>query len=214
MHRQGLLLTQLPRPPAGAREDQSVGENSVLDATVTSVGSGLDEASSLRAQLAALNEKFKVLEAKQSSQPAPAEDAIAAAEATDVVCPDGDAEPAMAERSTETSDPVASPSTPVPEETTVPSIAENLAVRASDGNIIRGLEDVDGVLTQSDDRPSAPDVDVDQEEELVDLGDAEAADYTSSENSDRAEFEEREEDELVILEAEDQPTGGASTPYH
>ena len=56
MHRQGLLLTQLPRPPAGAREDQSVGEDSVLDATVTSVGSGLDEASSLRAQLAALNE--------------------------------------------------------------------------------------------------------------------------------------------------------------
>ena len=177
MHGQGLHLTQFPRPPAGEREVQSAGEDSVLDATGTSVGSGLDEASALRAQLAALNEKVKVLEARRSCHPPLAVDAIAAAEATDVVCPDGDLEPAIADRSTGTSDPVASPSPPIPEESTVPSVTENLTVRASDGNVIRGLEDVDGVLTQSDDRPSSPDVDVDQEEELVDLCDPKAADY-------------------------------------
>ena len=86
-----------------------------------------------------------MLEAKQSSQTAPAEDAIAAAEATDVVCPDEVFVPAVANQPTGASDPVASPSPPIPEEPTVPSVTENLTVRASDGNVIRGLEDVDGV---------------------------------------------------------------------
>ena len=71
-----------------------------------------------------MNEKVKVLEARRSSHPPLAVDTIAAAEATDVVCPDGDLEPAIAERSTGTSDPVASPSPLIPEESMVPSHSE------------------------------------------------------------------------------------------
>ena len=214
MRRQDLHLTQFLRPPAGAREDQSAGEDSVFDATATSVGSGLDEASALRAQLAALNEKIKVLEAKQPAHPSPDVVAAAAAESANVVGPDEVVDPAGAERATEASEPAISPTPPIPEEPVVPSVAENLTVRASDGNMILGLEDVDGVLTQCDGRPPSSDVDVDQEEELVDLDDPVAPCYASSENSDRAEFEEQEEEELVNLEVEDRPTGGASTPYH
>ena len=186
----------------------------MLDATGNSTGSGLDEASALRAQLAALSERFKELEAKQASQPPPAE--VASAAAVTANSPDDDLAPALAEQSVETVDPMANPSTPTPEETAVPPVAENLAVRTSDGNFIHGLEDVDGVLTQSDGRSPSPDVDVDQEEDdLVDLDDDPEVDgYAHSENSDRVEYEEREEDELEILEAEDQPAGGSSTPNH
>ena len=116
------------RPPTGALDDQSVDGDSVLDATVTSVGSSLDEASSLRAQLSALNEKVKVLEAQQSSQPAPSGGTVAASEAVDLACPDGDVEPAMAEQAADASGPVSRPSMQTPEESSVPSIAENPTV--------------------------------------------------------------------------------------
>ena len=65
------------------REVQSAGEDSVLDATGNSTGSGLDEASALRAQLAALNEKVKELEAKQAPQPSLTEGTNAAATVKD-----------------------------------------------------------------------------------------------------------------------------------
>ena len=90
MHRQGFPpVLSSPRSPAGARDDQSLDGDSVLDATVTSVGSGMDEASCLRAQLAALNEKVKVLEAQQTSQPASAGGSVAVSKAADVVRPAG-----------------------------------------------------------------------------------------------------------------------------
>ena len=53
----------------------------MLNATVTSVGSSMNEASCLRAQLAALNEKVKVLEAKQAPQPDHATGAVDATQA-------------------------------------------------------------------------------------------------------------------------------------
>ena len=56
-------------------------------------------------------------------------------------------------------------------------------------------------------------LDVDQEGGHAALDDA-MADDAYSVNSDQAEFEERDEEELASLGAEDRPSGGASTPYH
>ena len=73
------VLTQVSRPPTGAGEVQSTNEDSVLNATGNSASSGLDEASALRAQLAALNEKVKQLESIQASQTALTGDAVTTA---------------------------------------------------------------------------------------------------------------------------------------
>ena len=62
MRYNGLPVLSLPGLPAGSRDGRSIDGDSVLDATTTSAGSGMDEASCLRAQLAALSEKVKVLE--------------------------------------------------------------------------------------------------------------------------------------------------------
>ena len=75
----------------------------MLDVTGNSTCSGLDEASALRAQLAALSEKVKELEAKQSSHPSPAEDASAAAVSTNG--PGDELAPALADQSVGTVDP-------------------------------------------------------------------------------------------------------------
>ena len=115
--------TQHSRPPTGTGDDQSADGDSVLDATGTSVGSGMDEASSLRAQLMALNEKVKVLEARQSSQPAHPSATVAASEAALAVCPDEDVEPAIAELAADASDPVPSPPMQTPEESLTPPMA-------------------------------------------------------------------------------------------
>ena len=124
-----------PRSPAGSRDGRSVDEDSVLDATVTSAGSSMDEASCLRAQLAALNEKVKVLEAQQAPQPAPATGSATASQAVGAV---GSVQAVGAVGA------AAVPSTSVSEMAPIPLDSGNPTVRASDGNVIQGLEDVDG----------------------------------------------------------------------
>ena len=74
----GLPVLSSPRLPAGTRDDRSVDGDSVLDATVTLAGSGMDEASCLRAQLATLNEKVKALEAQKAPQTASSGGIVAA----------------------------------------------------------------------------------------------------------------------------------------
>ena len=192
------------------REVQSAGEDSVLDATGNSTGSGLDEASALRAQLAALNEKVKELEAKQAPQP-PLTEGTSSTEANkDPEEAHNDDGVVLAstegDQAVEAVANVAEPSAPAP-------VTENLSID-SDDDAIQGLEDVDGVLTQGEVRSPPPDEDVDQEEEdLIDLEDE--VDYNAlSDISDQEEFEEQEEEELEILEAEVQPAGRSSTPIH
>ena len=211
-----LPLLSAPVLPTGSRDVQSNDGDSVLNATVTSAGSSMDEASCLRAQLAALNEKVKVLEAQQAPQPAPATGSATASQAVGAV---GSAQAVSAVSAAQTADATGSdtgPSTSVPENASNPSDAENPTVRASDGNVIRGLDDEDGVLTQAGHRspsPGALSIDVDREGEHDLHGDDSVRDYASSDNSDQEEFEEREEDDEVLLVAGDQPTGGSSTPY-
>ena len=142
------------------REVQSAGEDSVLDATGNSTGSGLDEASALRAQLAALNEKVKELEAKQAPQPAHTEGTDAAVTDMDPEYVHGDAGGDLAsaanDQAVESFDPVSDPSAPTPGETEVPPVTENLTIDDSEGAGIQGLEDDDGVLTQRDVRSPSP----------------------------------------------------------
>merc|ERR1712082_100187 len=107
-------LTQSLRSPAGAREVLSASEDSVLNATGTSSGSGLDEASALRAQLAALNEKFKELEARQAAQPALSQSTGAASKDTESV--QNDLALNAIEQPAVPVEPVAEPPAPTPEE--------------------------------------------------------------------------------------------------
>ena len=196
------------------REVQSAGEDSVLDATGNSTGSGLDEASALRAQLAALNEKVKELEAKQAAQPVLTESTDAASKDTECVQDDAGDDLAVNanEQAVESFEPVADPSAPTPGEAEVPPATENLRSVDSEDGDFQELEDNNGVLTQDVVRSPLPDEDVDQEEpDLIDLDDD--VDYHAlSDTSDQEELEGQEEEELEIFEDEEHPEGRSSTP--
>ena len=216
-------FTQPLRPPAGVREVPSASEDSVLDATGTSSGSGLDEASALRAQLAALNEKFKELEARQAAQPVLSQSTDAASKDTEGV--QNDLALNAIEQPAVPVEPVAEPPAPTLEETEVPPASENRKGVDDDSENRKGvdddeydddyqeLEDINGVLTQDVVRSPPPDEDVDQEEaDLIDLDDD--ADYNAlSDVSDREELEGQEEAELDIFEDEELPEGRSSTPF-
>ena len=228
-----LRSTQVSLPPTGAGEVQSANEDSVLNATGNSAGSGLDEASALRAQLAALNKKVKQLESIQASQTALTGDAVTTASNN---APKQASQPALTgeteattsnnvqdkaggeQTSTAIDQPIGScemvhdPPAPLQEGTEVPPASENLRTDDLDGADIVELEDDDGVLTQkSVDSPPLDD-DVDQGDgDLIDLDDVD--DYSAlSEMSDQEEFVEQEEDALDILEPEERLDDRSSTP--
>ena len=209
----------VPPLTTGAREVLSASEDSVLNATGTSSASGLDEASALRAQLAALNEKFRELESRQASQ-------IVPSQGTGTASKDAEVQDAQAgAASKQPTESLAEPPTPTQEETDVPPASENRRGEVDDPETLRAvdeedvdddfqeLEDVDGVLTQNVARSPPPDEDVDQEEvDLVVLEDE--ADFNElSDLSDREELEEQEEAELGLFEEEDLSEDRSSTPF-
>ena len=186
----------------------------MLNATSVSAGSGLDEASALRAQLAALNEKFRQLEKAQSSQLAVTSEAetttakkvsnptTSADLATETEAPN----PSGVQDKTEgvqaaTSDNQPSdvckvtddPPATVEEGTEVPPASENRATDVLDEDDVAELEGEDEVLSEKS-VASPPPIDEDDQGDEEDLGDEELIDLEEAHNlsavSDDADPEE------------------------
>ena len=230
-----LAVTQTSRPPTGADEDHSANEDSVLNATSNSASSGLDEASALRAQLAALNERFKQLEQAQASQSALTGDAGATAskngsnptpnpeltgetEASTSINANDKTEGAQAATANgqpgDGYDGFNDPPATVEEGTEVPPTSENRITDDMDDADLVELEDDEEVLSQkSVESPPPNDDDGQGDEDLIDLDDVSNLSAVS-EGSDREEFLEQEEEVLDHLEPEGRITDRASTPNH
>ena len=160
----------------------------MLNATSVSASSGLHEASALRAQLAALNEKFKQLEKVKASQLALTGDAGTTAtknvsnpttnpaltgetEASTSINVNDKTEGVQAatanDQPSDVCDGTDDPPATVEEGTEVPPTSENLRTDDIDDADVVELEDDEEVLTQKSVDSPPPDNDVDQGEKDI-----------------------------------------------